>query len=246
MIVIGAGRVGQGLKLLDPQLRLLERGQNWAALDEPAGEAIFVAVRNDDLADLLERVPEHRFVDLVFTQNGMLRDFLADRGLAEATRGLLFFAVAARGDRPAPGGSSPFCGPRAEAVVDWLRDLGLPAEAVDADSFAAVELEKLIWNCAFGLCCEALGLNVGEVVEQRREELRELVVELHRVGEQAMQVEVAFEPLFERLCAYSLSIRDYRGAVKEWPWRNGWFVRRAASLGIDTPRHQRLLAEVGR
>jgi ketopantoate reductase len=246
MIVIGAGRVGQGLQALDPQLRLLTRERGWEALDEPAGEPIFVAVRNDDLSAVLERVPEHRHTDLVFTQNGMLRDFLSERGLANATRGLLFFAVAKRGDRPAPGGTSPFWGPRAEAVASWLRDLDLPADAVDAQSFAAVELEKLIWNCAFGLCCQAFELSVGEVVEERSEELRELVAELHRVGEAAMQVSVDFEALYERLCAYSLSISDYRGAVKEWPWRNGWFVQRAESLGIDTPRHLSLLAEVGR
>ena len=76
--------------------------------------------------------------------------------------------------------------------------------------------------------------------------LRELCAELHRVGEQAMGLSVDFEPLFERLCAYSLSIADYRGAVKEWPWRNGWFVDQGQRLAIATPVHTRLLSEVGR
>ena len=68
----------------------------------------------------------------------------------------------------------------------------------------------------------------------------------HQVGEQAMDLKVDFEPLLERLRSYSMSIADYKGAVKEWPWRNGWFVERGASLGVETPVHTKLLAEVGR
>jgi ketopantoate reductase len=246
MIVIGAGRVGQGLASLDPQLRLIDRGSGWEALDEPAGEAVFVAVRNDDLAAVIERVPGHRRDDLVFTQNGMLREYLADAGLGGATRGLLFFAVAKRGDRPVPGGPSPFFGPRAEAVVDWMSSVELPAQQLDAAGFAAIELEKLIWNCAFGLLCETRGCSVGVVVGEHSELLRELVGEMHEVGQLGMNVRVDLEPLRKRLSEYSLSISDYRGAVKEWPWRNGWFVRTAAGLGKSMARHDSLLREVGR
>ena len=56
---------------------------------------------------------------------------------------------------------------------------------------------------------------------------------------------LALEPLMQRLCAYSLSIADYRGAVKEWAWRNGWFVEVAAARGVTTPTHARLLAQAG-
>ena len=45
----------------------------------------------------------------------------------------------------------------------------------------------------------------------------------------------------DRLCDYSLTIRGYQGAVKEWPWRNGWFVAQG-----PTPLHQAMLARVGR
>ena len=66
------------------------------------------------------------------------------------------------------------------------------------------------------------------------------------VGAAALAVDLARGPLLERLSAYSRSIADYRGAVKEWPWRNGWFVVEARARGIATPTHDRLLAAIGR
>jgi len=49
--------------------------------------------------------------------------------------------------------------------------------------------------------------------------------------------------LLERLCGYSLAIADYRGAVKEWPWRNGWFVTAAGPGAL--PVHAHWLAQAG-
>lgn len=248
MIVIGAGRVGQALALADPQVKLIDRQRGWEALDAASGEPIIVATRNDDLAQVIARVPAHRQPDLVFVQNGMLRDFLADAGLATATRGLLFFAVSSRGETLKPGGTSPFCGPHAKAVVDWCEAHGVPARVADADTFAWTELEKLIWNCAFGLMCEVHEATVGRVVEAYREQLLELIGELAGVGAPAMGLELdgeALRGLADRCCAYSRSIPDYRGAVKEWPWRNGWFVQRARREGRATPLHVELLTRVG-
>ena len=53
----------------------------------------------------------------------MLRPWIAEQSLPQVTRGLLFFAVAARGDDLVPGGLSPFTGPRASAVVQWLQQM---------------------------------------------------------------------------------------------------------------------------
>ena len=44
-----------------------------------------------------------------------------------------------------------------------------------------------------------------------------------------------------RLATYSRSIPEYRGAVKEWPWRNGWFVNVAREPGL----HEHLLEQTG-
>ena len=34
---------------------------------------------------------------------------------------------------------------------------------------------------------------------------------------------------------YSLTIPDYQSALKQWEWRNGWFVEATQGGGIATP-----------
>jgi ketopantoate reductase len=240
--VIGAGRIGTALVDRDNRrFALIDRERGWERLDAPAGAPILVAVRNDDLDAVLARVPAHRRADLVFIQNGMIRPWLATRDLAGATRGLLFMAVPQRGAAIEPGGASPFFGPHAATIVDAFTAAELPAELVDADRFAAIELEKLLWNTCFGLLCDAFECTVGVVVAEHFAELRALVAELVAVGAPALGVRLELEPLVERLAAYSRSIADYRGAVKEWRWRNGWFVELAQQRGVELPVHARLL-----
>lgn len=249
MVIVGAGRIGGALARRAAEVgrpvRLCERERGWEALAGPAGAPILVAVRNDDLDPVLARVPEARRGDLVFVQNGMLDPWLEGHGLGGNTRGLLFFAVERRGGPIEPGAASPFVGRHAATVVRWLGALGVPAVEVDAAAFAAAMLEKLIWNAAFGLLCQVHGATVGEVCERHAGELWALCEELAAVGRAALGVSLALSPLCERLCAYSRSIPGYLGAVKEWRWRNGWFVAAARARGVATPTHARLLAAVG-
>lgn len=235
MIVVGQGRVGAALVRLDPQrVQGVDRLQGWEALDQGAGEPVLVATRNDDLPDVLGKVPAHRRRDLVFVQNGMIRPWLAQEGLSSCTRGLLFFAVQARGDAPKPGGTSLFCGPHAAAVADFLQAHDLAAKAVAEPVFAAMELEKLVWNCVFGLLCQALECSVDEVVDQHQSVFEALASELWLLGAKAL--ELAEQPVALRsLADYSRSIPGYRGAVKEWRWRNGWFVELARRQGQFEP-----------
>lgn len=246
--IIGNGRVGGALAQRSGEAgtpsRLFGRGEDWAQLESDDGP-IVIATRNDDLDDVVSQVPRARHGDLVFVQNGMLRPWLAKRGLEGCTRGLLFFAVAERGAPIAPGGASPFFGPHAETIVSWFERMGLEAEAVTVTAFAALELEKLLWNCIFGLLCEVHDEPVGEIVARRHDEVRTLVEELCGLGAPALGVDVDLDALTGRLCAYSDSIPDYQGAVKELKWRNGWFVELAeAAPEGAAPLHARLLASV--
>lgn len=248
--VLGGGRVGQALaqraRFHGLDTRLVTRDGGSDALMGPAGRPLVVATRNDDLLDVLARVPPQRHADLVFVQNGALRDWLSARGLQEATRGLLFFAVPARGDDLVPGPEpSPFTGPHAGRMVTWLGALRVPAVQVGAEAFRAVELEKLLWNVVFGLVCQAAGVTVGQACDDHADRVAALTAELLPVGERGLRVTVALQPLLGRMCAYSRSIPHYRGAVKEWPWRNGWFVRQAAQTGVSMPVHAALCAEAG-
>jgi ketopantoate reductase len=247
VFVIGAGRIGTALAARDPKcFVLVDRQRGWEQIEPEASGPIVLAVRNDDLAAVIERVPAQRRGDLVFVQNGMLRAWLEQRGLGGTTRGLLFMAVPSVGAAIQPGGESPFHGPWAQAMVEAFTAASLPAKVVDAPTFAAIELEKLIWNCAFGLFCQALDCDVGTVVEQHRPRLKLLVAELLAVAKPAFGVELELDPLLERLCAYSRSIPSYRGAVKEWPWRNGWFVATARAQKRRTPTHDMLLLAIGK
>jgi ketopantoate reductase len=151
-------------------------------------------------------------------------------------------AVPRRGAAIEPGGESPFFGPHAQALVEAFVAARLPARCVDADSFAAIELEKLLWNSCFGLLCDAHDCDVGTVVLEHAGELRELVAELLAIAAPALGVSLALEPLLARLVAYSESIPSYRAALKEWRWRNGWFVDLARERGLPLPVHERLLA----
>ena len=250
MVVIGAGRIGLAVERAADDngepCTLLSRDSDWSVLEREAGEPILVATRNDDLDAVLQRVPKQRHQDLVFIQNGALGPWLEDRSLGACTRGLLFFAVADRQSDAVPGPEpSPFTGPLALQTVRWFVRLGLPAQVVDWPRFCAWELEKLCWNAAFGLLCEVYDCTVGEVCDQHEDDLRALVSDLRRVGRASTNVDLPQDWLVERLMAYSRSIPDYRGAVKEWPWRNGWFVREAVRLGVSTPEHARLLIAAG-
>ena len=51
--------------------------------------------------------------------------------------------------------------------------------------------------------------------------------------------------LRDRMVDYAMTIPDYQGAVKEWRWRNGWFVHVARHHGIALPVHDRLCAMAG-
>lgn len=238
MIVIGAGRIGTALKSLEPpELLLLDRDRSTDAWDAWAPAAIIVATRNDDLDQVVDRVPASRHEDLVFIQNGMLRSWLAERGLSGATRGILRFAVQIKGQAPVPGDDSLFCGPHASRVATWLQGHGIAAQAVDEATFARLEIEKLVWNSAFGLLCDRWDVTVGEIVQGHRQEFDELSAELLAVCSAALGVEMDIAATQGSMRAYSASIPNYRAAVKEWPWRNGWIVQAAQKLGLAIPLH---------
>jgi ketopantoate reductase len=252
MLILGAGRVGTALTALAAQHPHAERAHLLGRHDPDDGlsdperdDLILVTVRNDDLDGALARVPPSRRSALVFVQNGMLRPWLAERALTGATRGLLLFAVPHRGAAIEPGGASPFTGPHAGAMVAWFHALGLPAVAVDEPTFASAELEKLVWNAVFGLLCQALAVDVGTLVTTYRTEVEALARELIEHGAPALGLTVAVEPMIARLLAYSAAIPTYRGAVKEWRWRNGWFVALAANDPGAAPLHREWLGRAG-
>ena len=93
--------------------------------------------------------------------------------------------------------------------------------------------EKLLWNCVFGLLCRIHKKNVGTIVAENKDQITSLCNELVRVIEDTQGVSLD-TGVVDRLCEYSLTIADYQGDVKEFKWRNGWFLdQKRTSLHLE-------------
>ena len=244
--IVGAGRIGQAFATIaefkELEVALLKRGEQQLLSTGP----IVVCTRNDDLEGVLEWIPFERRSDLVFIQNGMLQTWFAEQSLESVTQALLYIAVSKIGDEPVDGLRSVVTGPQSESFVWLMNELGLQCAAILESQFLPEMLEKLLWNCVFGLLCQVHGLSVGEVVEQHRNQVASLSLELLKVACENMRLHLPntdeLDALVDRLCEYSKSIPDYKGAVKEWEWRNGWFWDRQQDLNSV---HATLLLQAG-
>ena len=172
----------------------------------------------------------------------MIGPALDAMGCGGNTRGLIYFAVPSRESDIEAGGTSIFTGTHANAIVDWFHSLGLAAREVTHAEFTAEMASKLIWNCTFGLMCEVYDETVGTLVEERRGEVNALVAELCAVSNAVLGTQLQATEVSDELCTYSLSIPQYQGALKQWRWRNGWFIGVSEAHAVPTPLHHRLLA----
>ena len=101
----------------------------------------------------------------------MLQTWLAEQSLEFVTQGLLYIAVSKVGDQPVDGGRSVVTGPRSTEFVQLMTALNLQCTAVTTSQFLVEMLEKLLWNCVFGLLCQVHDASVGDVVEHHRNQV---------------------------------------------------------------------------
>lgn len=233
MIVIGAGRIGKAFKLLDPNVILISRDENWEYVQEKQKGPILLAVRNDDIEGVLNKVHSDNLDKIVFLQNGMLSPWLSQKGLGSNSRGILYFAVATKGDKPVCGTEqSIFSGDLAEEIVDWLNGIKIPAKKVSNQELKSVEMEKLIWNSAFGVLCDAYGVSVGNVLEKHFDCFKKVVHELYVIAQNYQDLISSEEGLIQNLILYTKTVANYQAATKEWDWRLGWFVSQAQKSNL--------------
>ncbi|MEL6345739.1 MAG: hypothetical protein AAFV53_21700 [Myxococcota bacterium] len=233
--IVGAGRIGVALSEMG-EAHLVRRGQ---PLPEATGP-IYVCTRNDDLIGVIENTPPARRADLVFVQNGMIETFLDTHGMAENTQGLLYFAVSSVGATPVDGGQTTLWGRWAPVFAERLRRGGIQCIVQpDRDAYRRVMVEKFLWIAVFGLLSQRHQATVGAVVKDHRPDVDDLTAELTEVCERALGLTMPTD-LADRLCAYSMSIASYQGAVKEFPWRNGWLLAQER-----TPLHVAWLSALG-
>lgn len=252
--LVGSGRVGTALeKLGSGSDKIIERGH---AVEGPPGP-IVVCTRNNDLQGVLDSTPKDRREDLVFIQNGMLQPWLDARNLGNNTQALVYFAVAKKGETPIDGktdanpeGLTAVTGKHAHAFAARLAAGDLSCKVLDQTQYKKSMLEKLIWICAVMLVGTKNGnISVGEVEKDHKDELSMLIRELAASGEAELKVQLD-EGAMERLLAYSRSVASFPTAVKEVPWRNGWFYdlslqAKQEGKADPSPTHSAWLKEVG-
>ena len=251
-IIVGKGRVGEAFADMNQSPNkdaLVGRGEPIVPSSHPAGP-IVVCTRNDDLDAIIEATPPERREDLVFIQNGSIGPFLESKGLSDATQVLVYFAVAAKGESPTDGktdtnpeGLTGAYGKHAQAIAERLRSAGLSCKVYETkDEFNKSMLEKLVWICAFMVVGATHGCTVGEVEAQHKAEVGQLIEELYVAGCKELGLDADTNGLVERLCAYARSVAHFPTAVKEFPWRNGFFV----SMGEEVcPLHTKALKQLG-
>ena len=64
---------------------------------------IYICTRNDDLDGIIDRISFNRREDMVFLQNGMIKDYLLSKGLHNNTKALIYYAITKKGDSPVDG-----------------------------------------------------------------------------------------------------------------------------------------------
>ena len=262
IVVVGPGRVGSAIvraaASVGVSVRVVDRGGVAGGLGPPApgidrpldrvavGTPVIVCTRADALPDVIAATPAGNRPDLVFVQNGMVVPLLASQGLPRPTLGLIYFAATSRTAPVTPGAPSLFHGPHAAAVAALLVAAGVPARAVPEWSEFAAEIGvKLAWNIVFGALGDRFDETVGETVARRRATVEVLSDEIAPVLAHALDAAIPPGPLADLLVAYSVGIPDFRASVKELPWRNGWLSAYSEQVGIATPRHAALLADLG-
>ncbi|KAJ1486911.1 hypothetical protein T484DRAFT_1654689 [Baffinella frigidus] len=261
--VVGGGRIGLTLQQFGKDAgfddTLVKRGEK---VPSDGSGPIYVCTRNDALKGVIAECPPERREDLVFYgQNGFIEDFLRAEGVFDSsTKVLVYMAVAKLGEKPtdgitsvnpegltaATGKGGPMGGAAREGHAIGGHARGLTRFGVEDATFQASMYEKLMWITSFMLLgVHHGGITVGEVEEKHRDDLAKMVIEMAACVTE--EKGVAFKAgMAERLCAYAKTVGHFPTALKEFEWRNQYWLdttraREAAGKQDLTPFHTELL-----
>lgn len=235
--IVGSGRIGSLIEELGKgDDVVLSRGDS---IPKDTRGPIYLCVRNDDLAGIIDACPEDRKEDLVFMQNGMLEDFWKRHGVltgpgtpaeSSATRVNLWFGIAKKGGdvigkRSGDDSDQLTCatGKWAGAVKERLEKGDLGCRLLGERDWRRNMLEKLVWIAAFNLVGAVHGnLSMGEVATAHETEVSDMVSELCTMLRFTLAVAM-MSGTEQRLIQYAKSVADFPTGLKEFMWRNGWF-----------------------
>ena len=182
-VIVGGGRIGEMLWEANAKKDVLLRSRQDPI---PAGTGpIYIATRNNDLDAIIDKTPPERLSDLVFLQNGMLAPYLKKKGLSTNTQGLIYFAVAKKGEKPIDGitdlnpeGLTSITGKWANDFAERMKEAGLSCHVLEQPEWEVKMLEKHIWICAFMAVGAKHHCTVGEVEYKHNEEVRAIIAEM--------------------------------------------------------------------
>lgn len=247
VLVIGLGDVGRRLlAALDHAgvpAQGVTRTSGWDAALAPELTALrIVAVREEQLAEVLNRFPGDLRQRLVLVQNGFLESRLGDLGRLE--RGLIWFT--SKGDFFRPLAPSLFYGPSARGLAEALERGGLPSRPLESQSeFLKEMIIKGLFNSVVGLPLAIHQLTLAEYLAQKEDEWRALLEEGTAATAHFYGIEVTAAEAAQRLRSSTEPIGWTRGGTKALPFRNGALARMGRRAGIPTPTHDRLLRAAG-
>lgn len=239
--VVGMGEVGRrlaaALRADGAEVVEVTRTTGWDRAQSTEPGPRILAVREEVLPQVLDRLVATPPQDLVAVQNGWIRDMLPSN---EVTRGLIWFT--SKGDffrclRP-----SPFTGAWSDALVAALSAHGIPSSAVDAIAFNRLDADKMGFNCVVGLPLAVHGLSLAEYLDTMVAEARALFQESVAVCAATAGVAPP-EQAWEHFLASAAPLGWVRvPRAKALELRNGAVVRLARTLGLEAPVNEDLLA----
>ncbi len=237
------GRIGVALESRGWRVNPVTRTRGWDRASDPGDPSPrLVAVREEDLSAVLERLGTDLRDRTVLVQNGFLEAVHGDLGAV--TRGLIYFT--SKGDFFEVLCASPFFGPYGEPLARALNEAGLTAEAiVDREEFLQAMIAKGIWNVVVGLPLAIHRLDLGTYLSSRRHEFHALVEESARAAGAAYRCDVDPDTVATKILETTETLSWVGGGTKALPWRNGAIARFGREHSIPTPINDGLLLAAG-
>ncbi len=245
--VVGTGEVGRrlatALAVAGWATIPVTRERGWeAALREDDPAPRIVAVREEDLGAVLERLTGPLRSRAVLVQSGFLE---AVHGpLGPVTRGLLwltakeaFFSVLCK---------SQFHGPLAGAIAGTLGTGGIPCSVLEGrDDFLRAMIVKGAWNAVVGLPLAVHRMSLAAYLESQRDEMEALIDECARAAGAEYGVEASAAVAERKLLETTTRLGWVKGGTRALAWRNGAIARFGRRHAIPTPVNDRLLRAAG-
>ncbi|MCL7743483.1 2-dehydropantoate 2-reductase [Guyparkeria hydrothermalis] len=239
--VIGAGEIGGVLAhgLLKTGHPVFPIGRETdiatALAAKPDLDGLLVAVGEKDLDPVLEQIPSVWFNRLVLIQNELLPGDWRKHGIETPTVASIWFEKKP-GKPVKPLVSSPVHGPKAEALVQAMQSLDIPAHRVDdADEM----LEELAIKNVYILTTNIAGLETGGDVEHlwsnHQQLARDTAADVIRLQEAKVGRSLDHQRLIDGMVRGFDGDPQHQCMGRSAPQRMARALAQAGELGVDMP-----------